>query len=53
MLGSWALDALLADGQSIARLANQVDAGLNIDVHWHYVPNTYIQAIWRGDAGLS
>jgi aminocarboxymuconate-semialdehyde decarboxylase len=26
---------------------------MNIDVHWHYVPDTYVQAIRRGDAGLS
>jgi aminocarboxymuconate-semialdehyde decarboxylase len=26
---------------------------MNIDVHWHYIPDTYVQAIRRGDAGLS
>lgn len=26
---------------------------MNLDVHWHYVPDTYIQAIRRGDAGLA
>jgi aminocarboxymuconate-semialdehyde decarboxylase len=26
---------------------------MNIDVHWHYVPDTYIQAIRRGEAGLA
>jgi aminocarboxymuconate-semialdehyde decarboxylase len=26
---------------------------VNIDVHWHYAPDRYIQAIRRGDAGLA
>jgi aminocarboxymuconate-semialdehyde decarboxylase len=25
---------------------------MNVDVHWHYVPDAYVQAIRRGDAGL-
>jgi aminocarboxymuconate-semialdehyde decarboxylase len=26
---------------------------MNVDVHWHYVPDMYVQSIRRGDAGLA